>query len=231
MVWVWLAACGWLFSEESEDPQPAVVGASLGSRPKPPDVPRARPSSERDLAQLDQLFVRSTELVREGEPGAFEGATITFVQANLEEAHPGEGEMLTVVPAVEGLEPRSLKVVEVTEAELFVQMTTSTTDDPAWLAAPAPAGDRPEMLGRATVIHPVVPAAQRGAIPADLPEAIVADTVVAGVDVTGDGFADIVTSEHCCDDVSRVADDACSGGACVATWARTEGGWRVCEEE
>ncbi|MEM6929686.1 MAG: hypothetical protein AAF602_22290 [Myxococcota bacterium] len=231
MVWVWLTACGWFSSSESEV-VPPVVGASIGGvapRQAPAAPPEAVPLTAEQLAQLDELFVRSTELVREGAPGAFERATITFVQATLEESHPGRGEQVTVVPATEGLEPRILKVTEVAEAELFVQLTTTSTADPGWLEAEAPEGARPEMLGRATVLHPVVPDASRGAVPADLPEGLTASTMVAGVDLSDDGVADIVTSEHCCDDVTLAPSDAC-GEACVVTYARTTDGWRVCEE-
>jgi len=232
MIVVWLTACGWFSASESEVKVPTATASLTGKRPAVAPRVEAKPLTEDQVAVLDQLFVRTTELVRSGEPGAFTSATITFVQTDLEEFHPERGEAVTVVPAVGSLGPRTLEVTEVTEAELFVQLTTTHTTAPDWLAAPAPAGERPEMIGRATLLHPVVEEAAVGEVATDLPEGITAATLVARVDVSGDGVADIVTSEHCCDDPTVLSGDACDGRACVVTWVRTGGetGWRIAEE-
>ena len=229
---VWLAlvsGCGWLSSSESELPSP-VATASITGRPRTLPRIQAVELTEAQLTTLDDLFVRSTELVREGSPGAFSGATITFVQTGLEAFHPRKGETVTVVPAAGGLAPQVLRVSEIAEAELFVQLTTTSTTDAGWLAAPAPAGARPEMLGRATLLYPVVVEARAGAVPGDLPEGLTPSTIVAAVDISEDGVADIVTSEHCCDDPTLALSDACDGGPCLVTWVRSAKGWRVAED-
>ncbi|MEN0060823.1 MAG: hypothetical protein AAGA48_01675 [Myxococcota bacterium] len=224
---MWLVACNW-FTSESDVPVP-VVTASVTNRPERP-VPVQKPLTGAQVEALDELFVRTTELVRDGEPGAYRSATITFVQTTLDEFHPGQGESVTVVPAAPGLVPQTLRVDEVSEAEVFVQLTTTTTADPAWLTASAAQGARPEVIGRATVLHPVRPDATTGQIPSDLPEGLNAGTVVAGVDLSGDGFADVLTSAHCCDDPALPATDHCDGGSCMVTHVRSAAGWRVAEE-
>lgn len=228
-VLVWLVACNWFTSSETTVRGP-VAAASVTERVAVGTTLAERPMSDEQLAALDELFVRTTELVREGKPEAFERATITFVQATLDEDHPKPGERVTVVPAAEGLAPQTMRIREVSEAELFIQLTTTSTDDAAWLAAPAPEGERPEWLGRATLIHPMTAHAKVAPAPESLPEGMAAETVVASVDVSNDGVADIVTSEHCCDDPATAPGEACDSGACIATWVRSADGWRQCEE-
>jgi len=228
MLWMGWVGCGWFTSPE---PEPTVTAtASVTNRAQPVVAGEPEPLTPEQLIELDELFARSTELVREGEPGAFRSATITFVQTHLEEFHPERGESVTVVPVEPSLPPQTLRVTEVVETEQFVQLTTSSTSDPAWLAAKAPEGERPEMIGHATLLHPANPAARAARAPADLPGGISAETLVAGVDVTSDRFADVITSEHCCDDPSLPANEACDGGTCRVTWVRNEGGWRVSDE-
>lgn len=186
---------------------------------------------------IERSSPRQDEFGRNVRP--FDSAVIPVYYKRLAIA-PKAGSQVTVVPLAAGLVPFNLKIVRVIREEECGDekrwnLELEPVTDRAILDAQPLAGGTDEFPFRACVIFPAVSSAR--AIPGtgferrSLPRGVYAATIIAAIDLDGDGSPDFLETSYCCDrDQDRARNMArdCDY-TCGKAFKKIAGRWRLVE--